>query len=337
MTAESPNPKSGESGAALISVLCLIFTAGILTGAALALSKAGSFNVTSHVKLQRSMLVAEGVGNRVQWLIAADRNLYATTEQLGETLYDEYDGDRYLADRVPHVIDYYGETVSFTISDARSGVDLSSADYASTLNSLAANRTEETEWTDALTMLKEQLTDYLDADGDTTGDDGMEEADYEQLHMNPLPRNAPMQFREELLYLPAFRALFTTDRQGRLSDIRLIPPENTVSLTGTPSLLEASDDMLKSYCGLEDGEVTEARAAIEAWRNERTPLSDSLDSELLAKLGKLSRQESGYYTVTVSAPKDQSRPFKRLTFSFAAFPVSGPDDGIVRYLEYMFH
>ena len=327
----------GESGAALVSVLCLIFTAGILTGAALAISKTGSFNIASHVKLQHSMLVAEGAANRIQWLIAADRNLYPSAEQLGETLYDDYETDRYLADGTPHVMDYYGEEVQFTISDARTGVDLSSSAYASTLNALAQNRSEETEWTDALAVLREQLADYIDANGDTTGEDGLEEANYEEMHMKPLPRNAAMQFREELLYLPGFRDLFTTDRQGRLSGIRLIPPENTVSLSGTPSLLDASDDMLKSYCGLEDGEVAEVREAIEAWKLEKTPLGDRLDPELLAKLNRLSRSESGYYTVTVEAPRESRRPFRRLTFSFAAFPVTGPENDTVRYLEYMFH
>lgn len=326
-----------ESGAALISVLCLIFTAGILTGAAMAISKTGSFSVASHVKLQRSMLVSEGVANRVQWLLAADRNLYPSAEALGDTLYDDYETDRFLADGTPHVIDYYGEEVKFTICDARSGADLSGGAYASTLNSLAQNRSEETEWTDAVEVLREQLADYIDSNGDTTGEDGMEEAEYEELHMKPLPRNAAMQFREELLYLPGFRDLFTTDGQGRLSAVRLIPPENTVSLAGAPSLLDASDDMLKSYCGLEDGEVVEVREAIEEWKKERTPLGDRLDPELLAKLDNLSRSESGYYTVTVEAPQESRRPFRRLTFSFAASPVSGPEGGIVKYLEYMFH
>lgn len=330
----APGP---ESGAALISVLCLIFTAGVLTTAALALAKAGSFNVGSHVQLQRSMLVAEGVANRVQWLIAADRNYYSSTEQLGETVYDDYDYDRYMADRVPHVIDYYGEEVQFTISDAASGIDLSSSAYASSLDSLAARGDDDTDWTDAVTALRSQIADYIDSNSDTTGDDGLEEPNYDELNMKPLPRNAAMQFREELLYLPAFRDLFTTDRQGRLGDIRLIPPADTVTLSGAPSLLDASDDMLKSYCKLEDGEVSEVREAIDGWINERTPLSEALDAELLAKLSPLARTESGNYTVTVEAPKSQRRPFKRLIFSFAAFPVSGPPEDKVRYLEWMFY
>ena len=328
---------SRESGAALISVLCLIFTAGILTAAALALAKVNSFNIASHVKMQRSMLVSEGVANRVMWLIAADRNLYSSSEQLGDTVYDDYDYDRYLADGTPHVIDYYGEEVQFTVTDTMSGVDLSSSAYSAALRSLGQNRDDDADWSDSITALQNQIADYTDTNSDQTGDYGMEEANYEEMNMRPLPRNGAMQFREELLYLPAFRELFTTDRSGRLSAVRLIPPENTVSLSGTPSLMTATNDMLKSYCSLEDGEVTEVREAIDAWLKEKTPLSDSLDAELLAKLGSLARTESGYYTVTVEAAPAQKRPFKRLTFSFAAFPVSGPDEETVRFLEWMFH
>ena len=328
--------RNPEGGAALISVLCLIFTAGILVTAAMALAKAGSFNVNSHVRLQRSMLVGEGVANRVQWLIAADRELYTSTERLGETVYDDYDTDRFLADLVPHVIDYYGEEVQFTISDARSGIDLNTGAYAANLRNLNVNRDDDTEWTEATDILQAQIKDYIDSDDDMT-DDGMESPNYEERDMRPLPRNGAPQFREEFLYLPAFRDIFETDRHGRLSVIRLIPPTNTVSLSGTPSFLTATPDMLKSYCSLEDEEITEVTDAVKAWIKDRTPISESVDPLMLSRLYKLSWYESGNYTVTVEAPPGSGRPFKRLTFSFPAYSISGPADKKVRYLEWMFY
>ena len=328
--------RNAESGAALISVLCLIFTAGVLVTASLALSRIGSFNVTSHVRLQRSMLVGEGVANRVQWLIAADRSLYASTERLGETIYDDYDSDRYIADLVPHVINYYGTEVQFTISDARSGVDLNSGAYAANLRNLAVNREDDSEWTDALAVLQSQIKDYMDTDDDSS-DDGMESSEYDERKMAPLPRNGAPQFREEMLYLPGFRDIFETDRHGRLSAIRLIPPDNTVSLSGTPAFLTATPDMFKSYCNLEDEEITEVTDAIKAWIKDRTPISESVDPLMLSRLYRLSWYESGNYTVTIEAPPEAKRPFRRLTFSFPAFPISGPSDKKVRYLEWMFY
>ena len=79
---------------ALISVLCLVFTAGILTAAVLSLSKSGTFTVTTHVDLQRSMLIAEGVANRVQWLMAADRNLNPN-DKPGTVDYTTFEYDRF--------------------------------------------------------------------------------------------------------------------------------------------------------------------------------------------------------------------------------------------------
>ncbi len=328
--------KPNESGAALVAVLCLIFTAGLLTVSTLAIAKAGTFNVTAHVRMQRSMLVAEGVANRVQWLIAADRELYNSSERLGETIYDDYDYDRYLADLVPHVINYYGEEVQFTISDARSGIDLSAFAYTSSLRRLAVNREDESEWTEALEVLRNQIRDYTDSDDDLS-EDGLERSDFEERNMTPLTRNDAPQFREELLYLPGFRDIFETDRQGRLSAIRLIPPESTASLSGTPAFLTATPDMLKSYCNLDDDEIVEVNAAVKAWLKERTPISESVDPLLLDRLYRLSWYESGNYTVTVESPREKPRPFKRLTFSFPAFSIAGPSDEKVRYLEWMYY
>lgn len=126
------NERSSESGSALVAVLCLVFMAGLLAGAVLAMSKYGSFTMAAHLALQKSMYVNEGAAARIQYLIAADRSLYANV-QLGETEYADYDTDRFFADGVIHVMDYYGTPVEFTITDARSGFDLSAAQYNSTL------------------------------------------------------------------------------------------------------------------------------------------------------------------------------------------------------------
>ena len=123
--------------AALISVLCLIFTAGILTAATLALSQSGTLGVAAHVELQRSMLVAEGVANRVQFLLAADRSINPN-DKPGEVDYTAFENDRFMADGVRHSMDYYGEVVSFTVYDALRGWDMSSSTYQSVLNTISA-------------------------------------------------------------------------------------------------------------------------------------------------------------------------------------------------------
>ena len=122
--------------AALISVLCLVFTAGILLAGTLALSQKGTFSVAAHVELQRSMFIAEGAANRIQYLLAADRNLHPD-DKPGSVDYTGFEYDRFMADGVEHELDYYGEKIGFTVSDAVSGWDMGSSSYQSVLNMIS--------------------------------------------------------------------------------------------------------------------------------------------------------------------------------------------------------
>ena len=122
---------------ALISVLCLIFTAGILLASTLSLSKSGTFTVAAHVKMQRSMLISEGVANRVQWLLAADRNLHPD-DKPGTVDYTAYEYDRFMGDAVIHTMDYYGENVQVQIWDAVKGFDMSQSSYAAAINRISS-------------------------------------------------------------------------------------------------------------------------------------------------------------------------------------------------------
>ena len=169
--------------------------------------------------------------------------------------------------------------------------------------------------------------------------EGLEESDYEALDMKPLPRNGTIQFREELLYIPGFRELMPVDKDGILSSVRLIPPENTVTISGNPSLLTATKQEIMNYCNIDDEDELEAiMEAIREWKTEKVPLSDgSLDPLLLGRLNNLPRNESGIYTVRISADESDPRPFKRLIFSFQASPVAGPSDKIIQYLQWMYY
>ena len=57
---------SSEKGSALLAVLVLVFTGGLITALAMAVGNSSSFEVASHVEQQRSMFTAEGVAQRVQ-------------------------------------------------------------------------------------------------------------------------------------------------------------------------------------------------------------------------------------------------------------------------------
>lgn len=53
----------------------------------------------------------------------------------------------------------------------------------------------------------------------------MESQHYRSAGVPVLPRNRPLQFREELLWLPGAGKLYPPSENGVLDAIRLIPPE----------------------------------------------------------------------------------------------------------------
>ncbi len=323
--------------AALVAVLCLIFTAGLLTASTLALSQIGTFSVASHVELQRSMLVAEGVATRIQYLLAADRNLHQD-DVPGEVDYSGFEYDRYMADAVEHTIDYYGETISFTITDAVSGWNMDSESFESSLQHISGQDEAGDDLIDLVNQVSQKLADYVDSDDDIQ-DYGMEITDYEDQGQSPLPRNAPMQFREELLYIEGFTDLYPLDGNGRLSMIRLIPPENTSDLSDDKmSLFSVDRQMIDLLCpDLSEDQLDAVMDSLRRWKQDRELLSDTLDEDVLNTLkNSFSTKESGAYTVIIQAPGDKPRAFRKLVFSYSGFEVSGPEGQVINYMEWNF-
>lgn len=351
--------RQSESGSALIAVLCLVFMAGLLAAAVLAMSKYNSFTINAHLELQKSFYINEGVANRVQYLIAADRSLYSSV-QLGLVDYSEYDHDRFLADGVVHRLNYYGTPVEFTITDARSGFDLGAGSFRTTLQWISGSDAFDETLHDTIDKLSAALTDYMDSN-DEISLNGFESADYDALGMSPLPRNGSVQFREELAWVPGVIDLFPPDKFGRLGSLRLVPPDGLRISSGAPSVFTADRLMLKSYCRLEDEEIDQVMEALDIYHRERTLLRDQLDELMIPRLGALSWQESGTYTVTIGPPLTEipdtaatadedggrsrmtvqeqpvRRPSYRLTFTYPGFNIGGPQSNTVQYLEWMFH
>ena len=329
-----------EQGSALVAALCLIFMAGMLTATVLALSRIATFDVRSHVELQRSSYINEGVANRIQFLLAADRNVNPGSTQLGELDYTEFDYDRYTADGIPHIIDYHGTEVQVVIHDAASGFNLNSSSYRTTLQNIAnVLQLDDTEINDKMQTLIQRIADYIDTDETLAGDDGMEENEYEAAGLAPLPRNGNFRFREELLFIPGITEYFKPDKYGILSCIRLIAPYGLTDISRrstNPSFFTADRLLLKIQGQLEDEEVDEVVKAREEWFKEKTKLSDLLDSLLLSRLrSRFSFNESGFFTIRIEAPDKSNRPSRRLFFTYPAFDIAGPQNNMVRYYDWL--
>ena len=318
--------RSHESGAALVSALAMLATAGLLVLALVAVSRVSTVGVATYTDLMRSGYIAEGAGNRVRYLIEADRQLYGTS-RAEDIKYEDYDTDRYLADSIEHEIDYYGTPVKFVITSALSGVAMTNVNA---LDVFSYDRDTESAVTDLLGEFADQLSDYIDTD-DESRTDGFEVADYEGIDMNALPRNASPQFREELLWLPAAKTLLPLDKDGRLTLIRQfgIP-------SGNPSIYTVNYTMLRTMAQLEEEQAKEVLRALELWRKERTPLGDQLDELVLPQLQRsFSWDEPEYYTVTVRQAAPEGRPTSRLVYSLRSDGVTGPSDKIATYYEYL--
>lgn len=341
--------RRGESGIALISVLLLIATGSLLALMVMSISKTTSFTVMPFVQLQRSYYVLEGMAQRIQFLISADRQLYGNPQQINVDNYSEYDTDRYLPDAVPHYMDYYGTPVVFTIKDAAGPVNLQGTNFQQALQQFRNFVDEENDFTDLLEDLNYIITDYIDTDDSPTDPNSWEADEYYEAGMSPLPRNGAITDRNEFAYIPGMTDLFPIDQDGRLSYIRLIPPADAgVTIDGNPDIFGVTDDWLVLACDLEEDELEDLHEAIAEFHSiERVPLSENLtsDSTVMTKINNYVRwNSSGVYTVIIrpavtdeyGEELEKKVPGRRLVFTYTPSPVAGDADGFVPFYEWMF-
>ena len=340
--------RRGESGIALISVLLLIATGSLLAMMVMSISKTTSFTVMPFIQLQRSYYVLEGMAQRVQFLISADRELYGNPQQLNIDNYSEYDHDRYLPDAVPHFMDYYGTPIVFTIKDAAGPVSLQGTNFQQALQQFQNFVDGENDFTDLLEDLNYIITDYIDTDESPVDTNSWEAEEYDEAGMTPLPRNGAIVDRNEFAYIPGLTSLFPIDQDGRLSYIRLIPPANAgVTIDGNPDIFGVTDDWLVYACDLEEDELEDLHQAIADFHSvDRIPISETLENEtVLTKLNNYVRWDSsGVYTVIIrpavtdeyGEELEKKVPGRRLVFTYTPSPVTGATNGYVQFYEWMF-
>lgn len=322
--------RQNERGVALISVLCLLLTAGAMVGAAVALSQLNTFGVASAVEMQQSRYVAEGAAARIQYFLAADIAANGS-RTLGETDYENSEYERLMADNVEHVMDYYGTPVRFKISDAVSGMELGNTNTRTRMRSA-----EEAsgDWETAVEEFFDKYTDYVDAD-DSASSSGMESGEYDAEDLHPLPRNGPMQYREEVWYIPGARRLFKPDANGRLTSIRLLI-DGVNSSSVNPSVFTADKLLLRTWGNFTSDAANEVVKALKVWRLDRKPLSDQLDSDTVAKLRQyFSWSESGIYSIDIISAAPAGRSTARLSCTILK-PEINPAE-ITNYLDFFFY
>ncbi|MDD3119543.1 MAG: hypothetical protein PHQ27_10210 [Victivallales bacterium] len=295
---------NSERGAALITVLCLILLLSLLAYSAVTYSKLSAMMVYPAADAAEATQVAESTFARVAWIILADRQNTETNRnvELGGDYYQDRDTDseetRFLPDGIPHIVNFYSIPVQVRVIEMHAGLAVTS--FADTLRQ-HYRQNDETAIVEALDVIGNRITDYTDSD-DFLNEKGMEKAEYEERGLSPLPRNAAMQFREELLYVPGVGNFVRPDSMGRLNDIQLIPPSGMqLRRNASPPLFTASTDLLASLGNFETEDVQKIVDAVNAWYKDRTPLSDSLDELLLPRIrSAFNLRDTGYYTIFIT-------------------------------------
>ena len=293
-----------ESGAALITVLCLLLLLSMLAFSAITFSHLSSMIVYPAADSAESIQVSESVFARVAWLILADRQNSETNRnsELGGEYYNDKDADssetQFLPDGIPHIINYYNIPVQVRVIEMHGGLAVNN--FANSLKQhYQAN--DENDIVEALTTIGNRITDYTDSN-DFLNEKGMEQSDYEERGLSPLPRNGNMQFREELLYIPGVSNFVKPDSMGRLNNVRLIPPTGMQLANNIrPPLFTASNDILTSTGNFEEEETKQILDGINAWYKSKTPLADSIDDLLLQKVRQaFNLRDTGYYTIFIT-------------------------------------
>lgn len=303
--------------------MALILVVGVAAVVAL---MAGHIAVTSetlareaHTAATRTRLryVAESASERAFWLLLADRARFGN-RALGRSALDRGPDEQeaWMMDGRQHELTVDEFTVQVVIRDADTGLDVSGPNAAQALRE--ALRSDDVERQQVVDRFLDVLADYIDAD-DAKRLYGKEVDDYRAEGHPDLPRNAPLQRREEVFWIDGLAAVLaqTGDlaRVGQMDadTVRLIPPPGLqfpaarrgpggTTASGRPAFFSATPYLIRSVGRFTDDEMRQVLEARAEWQAEGRVLDESLAPELMARLRSLfSFDESGIATVVATA------------------------------------
>ena len=306
-----------ESGIALIAVMTTLLLIAILASSITTLALISNQVSKVTCDIAESAYIAEGAADRTLWLLKNDRTLHPG-RNLGNYDYlgaDESEPERFMADGTEHKMDYYGGTATVRILDAASGIEISGSSPQNALRLPQQTFDDDTgKWERYKTFL-DRVKDYTDSN-DLVSLNGMEKKDYADAGLAPLPRNARMKYREEILFIPGSEEFFHPDRNGILSSFRIPPQYGLRSIRGKNNFFSVSEDTLKKDTHFSDDEYLSLIEARKKWETGQIPLSELLDPALLRKVKqRYSMRESGYYTIIVKASPGPGLPGRTFTYT----------------------
>lgn len=292
-----------EKGMALISALLLLSAAAVITFAAVQISQLAAFETETAGKHIKEQYKAEGAANMLIFLLSTDAAANPVRD-ISPLIYEDIlTKDRWQADGVERLLTVNGEEFTVAVVDA-GGL------YAIDSDPLFNNFTENWKhWTSRedqdfdrnleLEYFAAFLQDYCDSSEDN-GLYGGEQEYYLQAGMASLPRNGNMQILEELAYIPGTEKFLTVDRNGNFSDFQPIAPAGLPDGVFKPNIYSTPVRWLAHLADLNEVDEEALKTALEQWRHEKKPLTDSLAPEILEQLKSVAPAvESGLYTLRI--------------------------------------
>ena len=337
---------SSEQGAALVVVMLFLLLVALISGASVVLVRTVELSSRSVTGLNKFNLLAEGAANRVKWIIIHDKSKnhprsLGSKEALDKS--EELKLDRFLADGNIYTVNYYGYVLDVQVNDAVSGVSLDGADPSEQLDFMrvfferdksagsSADRKERLE------VFQRRLRDYVD-NNKTAEIDGMEESDYISEKIPALPRNAPVQYRQEILWILGAEKLFHPDRNGLLSFFKIVTPDKLPLIKGRQNFFSVSEEYMKTVCKLEHDELEAVNEAVKNWYKEGKPLEESLDLAVYSKIkAQLSFSESGFYSLRIRPNFKSSRAIPGRTYCETVRLGKSPPQKQFYYYESSFY
>ncbi|MCR4575832.1 MAG: hypothetical protein K5787_18900 [Lentisphaeria bacterium] len=307
---------SAEDGMALLLVLAVLAATTILAAHMMLVSETVAKDAKVAALTDELRLQAESAADMGLWMHLTDRRLF-TDRTLGNDLTDRdatSDFEPWMMDRREHLL--YDDTCQVFIGDATKSISLSNLESAIK----SGIEDDDSDALDAANEFIDIYKDYTD-NNDLTNLYGKEMDDYANEGYNTLPRNNAMQFRAEIYWLENWQNVITGEitiipppgitmdegssagnsRQGRTTT-----PNTTSANTKIPFFTATEQDFINQLTDLSEADLQAILDAREAWMVDATPLSDSLDADLLFNIkSKFSFSESNYAEITTTAT-DQS-------------------------------
>jgi hypothetical protein len=188
--------------------------------------------------------------------------------------------------------------VRVALLDATRGIDVSGNSPASELGDRLDDTIDDPEDNERVRAFLAVAADYVDSNDLRREPYGKERADYEDEGFWDFPRDGQLMFREEVYWLDGWQDVLH-------GSVQLIPPKGIhavkVSNRRKP-FFSSSPASIKAVLRLDNSELAQVLEARRAWRQQLTPLDESLDADLLARVrAAFSFAESGLATIEALA------------------------------------